>query len=128
MNNNIEKSSLGYRIRLLRKTLKLSGEKFGDAIGVTKTSVSCWESGKHDISDSIIKLICKTWNVDYFWLTEGADVPMFVELTDDVISDLAFEYNLSDEEEFILREYFNQSDEEREVFQNFLKKIIKKTD
>ena len=128
MKNDIEKTSIGYRIRLLRKELKLSGEKFGEAVGLTRSGVSGYESGRREPTDSVIKLICKTWNVDYFWLTEGADVPMFVELSDDVISDLAFEYNLSDEEEFILREYFNQSDEEREVFQNFLKKIIKKTD
>ena len=128
MNNNIEKSSIGYRIRILRKELKLSGEKFGEAIGITRSAISKIECGESGITDSVIKLICKTCNVDYFWLTEGADVSMFVKLTDDVISDLAFEYNLSDEEEFILREYFNQSDEEREVFQNFLKKIIKKTD
>lgn len=124
----MRKTTIGYRIRLLRKKLNLSGEKFGEAIGVTKTAVSCWEAGKHGPADSAIKLICKTWNVDYFWLTEGANVPMFVEMSDDIISDLAFEYSLTYEEEFILREYFKQSDEEREVFQNFLKKIIKKTD
>lgn len=128
MESNIKKTTIGYRIRLLRKKLNLSGEKFGEAIGLTRSGVSGYESGRREPTDSVIKLICKTWNVDYFWLTEGANVPMFIEMSDDIISDLAFEYSLTYEEEFILREYLNQTAEEREAFQAFLRKIIKKTD
>ncbi|MBP3702894.1 MAG: helix-turn-helix transcriptional regulator, partial [Lachnospiraceae bacterium] len=94
MESNIKKTTIGYRIRLLRKKLNLSGEKFGEAIGLTRSGVSGYESGRREPTDSVIKLICKTWNVDYFWLTEGANVPMFIEMSDDIISDLAFEYSL----------------------------------
>ena len=59
------------RIKLLRKTLGLSMEKFGEKIGLSKTTISRVESGDSPLTQKNIKLICSIYNVDYFWLTEG---------------------------------------------------------
>lgn len=59
------------RIKILRKALGYSQEKFGEILGVTKSAVSGWESGRRKIPDSSIKLIYKEFNVDHIWLTTG---------------------------------------------------------
>lgn len=59
------------RIKKVRKSNNLSMEKFGERIGITKSSVSLLESGKNSPSEQTIKLICKEFNVSYEWLTEG---------------------------------------------------------
>ena len=59
------------RIKEVRKALDLSQAKFGEAIGVSGPAVAKIESGINNPSESTIKLICATYNVDYRWLTTG---------------------------------------------------------
>ena len=59
------------RIKEVRQWAKLSQEKFGERIGVTKSAVSNMESGRYNITESIIRLICKEFGIDYIWLTTG---------------------------------------------------------
>lgn len=59
------------RIKLIRKTLGMSQQNFGDRICITKSSVSCLESGKNNPSDQTIKLICQQFNINEDWLRNG---------------------------------------------------------
>jgi transcriptional regulator with XRE-family HTH domain len=59
------------RIKLLRKTLHLSQEEFGTALGISGPSISKIESGINNPSESTLKLICSTYHVYYRWLTTG---------------------------------------------------------
>ena len=68
----------GERIREVRKTLGLTLEKFGEKIGMKKNSVSQLENGKNSVTEQVIKLICREYNVDPTWLTTG-EGEMFVE-------------------------------------------------
>lgn len=61
----------GKRIKKVRGILRLHQRDFGQRIGVTTSTVSGWESGRRSPSQAIIKSICKTYNVNYLWLTEG---------------------------------------------------------
>lgn len=71
------------RIKKLRKTLNLTMEKFGQKLGVTKSSISSIESGRFNATDSMLKLICREcWNgkfVNEEWLRTGVG-EMFLEL------------------------------------------------
>ena len=60
------------RILILRKALKLSQEKFGERLGVTKSAVSKMELGTYNITDTILRLISKEFNVSYDWLVSGS--------------------------------------------------------
>lgn len=88
-------------------------------------TISNWERGDRDIPDSIIKLICKTWDVDYYWLTEGFNQP-FLQFPDDIIDDMTRRYSMSDEESYILKSYVNLDEEDRTAIQNILKNSSKK--
>ena len=68
------------RIKELRKELGLSGEKFGEKIGVKKAAISKIESGVVGLSDSNILAICREFNVNEDWLRYGTG-EMFKDMT-----------------------------------------------
>ena len=59
------------RIKILRNKLGLNQDDFGKELGITKSSVSRLESNVSGLSERMAKSICSTFNVNYFWLTEG---------------------------------------------------------
>lgn len=67
------------RIKRIRTDAGLSMEKFGERIGITKSSVSLLESGKNNPSEQTIKLICREFSINKDWILTGKgemyDVP-----------------------------------------------------
>lgn len=59
------------RIKELRRTLKISQEKFGNRIRISGASVSKIESGENNPSEQTISLIVSEFNVSERWLREG---------------------------------------------------------
>ena len=59
------------RVKVIRKTLGLSGEKFGAAIGVQRNAISRIETGKNGLTEQSIKSICREFNVNEQWLRTG---------------------------------------------------------
>ncbi len=107
------------RVKELRKTLNLSQEAFGNKLGITKASVSRIENGVFNLTSQLSKLICKEFNVDYFWLTEGTG-EMFIKVPETLLDKLASQYNLSDKGRIILKTYLNASEEQQDALENFL--------
>ena len=71
---------MGERVKELRKALGLSGEKFGEKIGVTRSAISDIERGRNGLSDSNILAICREFNVNEEWLRTGTG-EMFKDMT-----------------------------------------------
>lgn len=59
------------RLKKIRKEFRLNQEEFGKRLGVTKTAVSKMELGTYNITDSMTKLVCREFNIDYIWFTTG---------------------------------------------------------
>lgn len=118
MNNN-----LGARIKELRSTLNLSMEAFGNKIGVTKSSISKLEKSENNPSEQTLKLICREYNVNYLWLTDGTG-DMFTGVPETIIDELVVQYDLNDVETEILKNYLTLTKEQREVVQEYLRKIF----
>lgn len=74
----------GERVKELRKALSLTLEKFGQRIGVGKSTISDIENGRRSLSEHMTKSICREFGADYIWLTTG-EGEMFVESDDDFI-------------------------------------------
>lgn len=70
------------RINELRKTLNLTMDKFGEKLGVKKNTISQWESGVNNITEQMIKSICREFHVNEIWLRTG-EGDMFIELSKD---------------------------------------------
>ena len=88
------------RIKQLRKSLGLSGEKFGEKIGVSKVAVSLIEKGKNNPSEQTLKSICREFNVNETWLRTG-DGEMFNQLSQAELAARIVGEALSSDNEFI---------------------------
>lgn len=59
------------RIKKLRKTLDLTQQEFADKIGMKRNTVANYETNRNEPSNSVVSLICKTFNVSEVWLRTG---------------------------------------------------------
>lgn len=116
------------RVKELRERLGLSQGKFGEKLGMKKSSISSIEKGTNKLTNTVANLICKTYNVNYLWLTEGKG-EMF-ETPDAALDDLAMQYDLNEIDLYLIKAYLDMSKEERsefaEVILNKLLSILKK--
>lgn len=90
----------GERVRYIRKqkNVNLTLEKFGERIGLKKSSLSQIENNVNSLTDSNIKAICREFNVNEEWLRTG-NGPIEIELTrSEKITDFAADL-LKDEED-----------------------------
>ena len=60
----------------------MSGEAFGQRLGIQRASISKIETGIINLTDRNISLICKEFHVNEEWLREGKG-EMFVQLSRD---------------------------------------------
>lgn len=64
-------TTIGERIRVVRKSHGLTLEKFGEKIGITASSLSTIENGKSNPSEQTIRSIIREFNVSELWLRTG---------------------------------------------------------
>lgn len=65
----------GERVKSVRKANKMSMEQFGEKLGVTKTAISYVENDKRNLTEQMLKSICREFNVNEDWLRTGAGGP-----------------------------------------------------
>lgn len=117
------KMKRGERVKILRKSLHLTLEKFGDRLGLKNNTISAIETGRNNLTDSLAKLICREYNVNYLWLTEGVG-EMINESSDSVIDEVVDIYHLKQNEEKFLKNLLSLSEQERTNFIDILKKLV----
>jgi transcriptional regulator with XRE-family HTH domain len=69
------------RLKAIRKSQDLTQGEFGEKISFTDAAISMLESGKLELTDKTIKLICLTFGVREEWLRNG-NGKMWVEEND----------------------------------------------
>jgi hypothetical protein len=107
------------RLKLLRKHLHLSGEKFGKKIGLGKVAISDMENGRYNITEQTILSICREYNVNEIWLRTGKG-EMFSELTE-------FDLSQADPlEQAIIKAYFSIPKEDRDNALKVFKELVDK--
>jgi len=112
------------RISELRKYLKMNQEDFGGRIGLTKTAISYIESSKRGVTESNIKLICTTYNVNEDWLRNGKG-EMFVETRNSFLSGIVSQYNLDEFDQVILESYFTLPPDKRAVIKEYIQTVTR---
>ena len=68
------------RVRVVRKSLGLTLEKFGARLGVGKGAMSQIENGTNNLSQRMLLSICREYGVSESWLRTG-EGEMFVPVT-----------------------------------------------
>lgn len=116
------------RLKLLRKTLKLSQDAFAERIGMKGSSISLLESGGRNITEQVIKSICREFNVDYIWLITG-DGEMFVDTDDDFIERIdRIMVGEDDARKNLFKALLEASDEDIAAFQRIIDLFASKKD
>lgn len=108
--NSLDKNSIGSRIRLIRKSLKMTMKEFGDFLGdVPQSIISRWENGTSIPNNERLSLISEKCNVSITYLLEGKKTLQDLRSIDEVHSseDLrnAFDYESRhlNNNEFVIR-------------------------
>lgn len=67
------------RLKMLRKNLGLTQQEFADRLKVSRNNIASYETGKSNLGDAIISLICREFNVNEIWFRTG-EGEIFVEM------------------------------------------------
>jgi transcriptional regulator with XRE-family HTH domain len=71
-NNQIDKESIGRRLKLIRTALDLSQREFADSLNISASSICSIESGKGLPRHDIIYNLAAKFNVNIYFLLHGS--------------------------------------------------------
>lgn len=115
----------GERVNEVRKSLGLTLEKFGEKLGVTKTTISRIEKGVNNLTDQMAKSICREYNVNYDYLMYG-EGEMFDDLPQTIVDELCAQYDLNDFDKALVEMYMSLPAGSRERIKEYMKQLVKK--
>lgn len=115
------------RVKLLRKTLGLSGEKFGSKLGVQRGAISNIEKGNRNLTEQMLLSICREYNVNEEWLRTG-EGEMFKKTKSTYLADLQRQFNLSDFDVKIIESYLALDEVDRKSIEKFIASAYQNTD
>ena len=113
---------IGDRIKILRKSLHLTQQKFGERIGLKQNSVALIEAGR-ETSDQTIFAICREFRVSEDWLRTG-EGEMFVPTPSTVVDQLCEEYDLDGAARVVLEKFITLPPEEQEVIIEYMCSVV----
>lgn len=117
----------GERVKEVRKALGLTLDKFGEKVGVKKQTVSRIENGVNNVTDQMVKSICREYNVNYDYLMNG-EGEMFDNLPQTVLDELCVQYNLDDLDRNLVEMYLEMPDQVRDYLKQEIRKRFLKED
>ena len=115
----------GERVNEVRKSLGLTLEKFGEKLGVTKTTISRIEKGVNNLTDQMAISICREYNVNYDYLMYGKG-EMFDDLPQTIVDELCAQYDLNDFDKALVEMYVSLPAGSRERIKEYMKQLVKK--
>lgn len=115
----------GERVNQIRKTLDLTLEKFGEKLGVQKSSISKIEKDRVTLSDQMAKSICREYNVNYDYLMYG-EGEMFDDLPQTIVDEMCVQYELNDFDKALVEMYISLPEADRLRIKENMQQLIKK--
>lgn len=115
----------GERVNEVRKSLGLTLEKFGEKLGVTKTTISRIEKGVNNLTDQMAISICREYNVNYDYLMYG-EGEMFDDLPQTIVDELCAQYDFNDFDKALVEMYVSLPAGSRERIKEYMKQLVKK--
>ena len=115
----------GERVNEVRKSLGLTLEKFGEKLGVTKTTISRIEKGVNNLTDQMAISICREYNVNYDYLMYG-EGEMFDDLPQTIVDELCAQYDLNDFDKALVEMYVSLPAGSRERIKEYMKQLVQK--
>lgn len=110
------------RLKDIRKALRLTQKEFVARLGITDSGISRLEKGQNQLTDQLIRAICREYKVNYEYLKNGIG-EMFVEVPQTVVDELCEQYDLDDFDRIMLQEYLKMDEASRNVLKTYIRKI-----
>ncbi len=115
----------GERVKYIRKENDLTLDKFGERLGVTKTTISRIENGVNNLTDQMIKSICREFNVNFDWLKNETGDP-YSNLPKSILEDICSVYNCDEMDRKLIEAYLESSPDVRAAIKQYIKKVMEK--
>lgn len=121
----MQTGKIGKRIKEVRKSEGLTQTEFGEKIGVKGNTITGYENGTRNPSDSIINYICLLFDVNQTWLRTG-EGEMHVSIPDSksALERLFCNQECNNLEIKFLTAYFGLTKKERKAFCELLVKMF----
>ena len=111
------------RIKKLRKALDLTQQEFADSIGMKRNTIANYETDRNEPSNSVITLICKTFDVSEKWLRTG-DGEMFLAKPTAALDALAVEHRLSNSDYVLIEKFLALKPETRKAMTDYMREVV----
>ena len=111
---------LGKKAGKVKKTtgepMALTQDEFASRLGVGGSLISAIENERNDqkLTERLANDICDVYNVNYQWLVDGEDVPMFFD-DQTMLDEIAKEYGLNKNERILIEYYLNNPDKREAI-------------
>lgn len=119
---------LNLRLKKIRNEYHLSQEEFGNKIGIeSRAHISALENGNRNITDRIVRDVCREFNISEQWLRTGeGDMHIIPEdETAIIVSELLEEDNpFYDIIKEIVKTYIDLDDKSKKILQTYSKKLL----
>jgi len=119
------------RIKLVRESLELTQEDFGGRIGImSRAHISALEKGRRQITERIIKDICREFNINEEWLRTGEGEMFRFDPNYDEAMVYTSELLLGKDNPFydliieIMHTYYELDPKSQEVIKNSIVKLV----
>lgn len=113
-------NNIGDRILEIRKSKKLSQEEFGQAIGLSRSQIGCYETNLKNVSNRSIRDICLNFNINENWLRTGAGE--MYNATD------SLDINVSDDIKDMIRKFMALNEKDQEKLNKILDVFISESE
>ncbi len=107
------------RIKEIRKNLRLTQVEFGERIGLKGNTITTYETGIREPSESVIMAICREFNVSREWLETG-EGEMFDVVKAAELDRIAAQYSKDPTFRAILDVYAKLPDDSRRIFEKMV--------
>lgn len=118
------KTQLGERIKMIRKSAGLTQEKFAIKLGLKRNSVANYEIGRNIPLEAIQNSICREFNINKKWLMTG-DGEMYSSSTDDLMIAIDDIEKNDPKARQVIMDYWKLPPSDKELFWKFIDKFIK---
>lgn len=99
--------NINERLKLLRSSLNLSQEAFGEKIGIrSRAHISALEGGRRALTDRIINDVCREFYVNEEWLRNGIG-EMFREEDTFSLDDYLTQKNCTEKDAVLIKAFIN---------------------
>lgn len=112
------------RIKEIRLANDLTMEKFGERIGVTKSTISNIENGNRNATEHMIKSICREFDYREEWLRNGIE-PKKPEIDQDIeYGMICADLGITDSRaKQLIMNYGRFSSEDKELFWSYIDRL-----